>query len=130
MRKRRIILTTFAALALAISANAGMTERETTTTTTYRGTISELSPSSSTMIVKSETSPETMRYVFNEKTMFVDPAGNTVKVESIQHQPVTVFYEKEGDQMVVTKVVTQKSTPSQVIEKKSTTTTTTTGEDH
>ena len=68
-----------------------------------------------------------MRYVFNERTVFVDPAGNMVKMETIQNQPVTVYYEKQGEQMVVTKVVTQKPIPS-VVEKKTTTTTTTTGD--
>ena len=125
---RKVVLLTIAGLALAISASAEMTQSETTTTTKYSGTISELSPSSSTIVLKSESAPQPMKYVYNERTVFEDPAGHMVKVESIQNQPVTVFYEKQGEQMVVTKVVTQKSIPA-LVEKKTTTTTTTTGGD-
>jgi len=120
---RKIIFTTFAAVALAaVSANAEMAMKETTTTTSYSGTVSSLSPQSSTMIIKSESStPNTYRYT--EKTSWVDSAGATVSREMVQNQPVTVFYEKQGDAMVVTKVQTQKTVP--MLEKKTTTTTTT-----
>jgi len=124
---RRMVLGTLLALplALAVSASAGM-EQQTTTTTTYSGTISDVSPSSSTIILKSEGSPQTMtKYVYNDRTVWVDPAGNTVTTETVRNQPVTVYYEKEGDQMVVTKVVTQKPLPSRIIEQKTTTTKTT-----
>jgi hypothetical protein len=109
-------------LALAVSARAGMEQRETTTTTTYSGTVSEMSPSSSTIILKSDSSPQTVKYIYNDKTAWVDPAGNTVTMQTVRNQPVTIYYEKEGDQMVVTKVVTHKPLPSKIIEQKTTTT--------
>src|SRR2546427_3468251 len=61
---RRMVLGTLVALplALAVSASAGMEQREATTTTTYSGTISDVSPSSSTIVLKSEGSPQTMKY--------------------------------------------------------------------
>ena len=121
---RRIIATTVAAFALAaVSANADTMMKETTTSssTTYSGTVSALQPSDSTIILKTE-KQEPSKYVFTEKTMFVDPAGTTVTKESITNQPVTVYTEKQGDQMVVTKVVTKKSMPAPMIEKKTTTT--------
>ncbi len=117
---RRIVLGTLVALplALAVSASAGMEERETTTTTTYSGTISDVSPSNSTIILKSDDSPQTVKYLYNDKTVWVDPAGNTVTVESVRNQPVSIYYEKEGDQTVVTKVVTHKRLASKVVTHK------------
>jgi hypothetical protein len=126
---RRVILTTLAALAIGVSASAEMTQ-ETTTTTTYTGTVSSVSPSSSTIILKSDTAPETpLKYVYTERTSWVDAAGNTVVRESVQNQPVTIYFEKQGDQMVVSRVVMQKPlTAAPMVEKKTTTTTTTTTE--
>jgi hypothetical protein len=64
-----------------------------------------------------------MRYTFNEKTTFVDAAGNVVTQEAIRNQPVTVFYSKDGDHMMVSKVVVTKQAPT-MMEKRTTTTTT------
>jgi hypothetical protein len=124
---RRVMLRTLAALAFAVSASAEMTQE--TTTTTYTGTVSSVSPSSSTIIFKSDAASETPRkYVYTERTSWVDAAGNTVVRESVQNQPVTIYYEKQGDQMVVSRVVTQKPLTAPMVEKKTTTTTTTTTE--
>jgi hypothetical protein len=106
-------------LALAISARAGEQRQEMVTTTTYSGTVSEVSPSSSTIILKSESSPQAVEYVYNDKTVWLDSAGNQVTVEKVRHQPVTIYYKQDGDQMVVTKVISQKP---RVIEKETTTT--------
>ena len=114
-RKALVVLP----LALAISAHAAEQRQETVTTTTYSGTVSEVSPSSSTIVLKSESSPQTVEYVYNDKTVWLDSAGNQVTVEKVRHQPVTIYYQRDGDQMVVTKVVTQKP---RVIEKETTTT--------
>jgi hypothetical protein len=43
----------------------------------------------------------------------------------VRDQPATIFYEKQGDQMIVTKVITQKTTEPRVIEQRTTTTMTT-----
>ena len=101
------------------------TTKQVSSTTTYSGTVSEIQPSSSTIVIKSESAPEPMRYTFNEKTTFVDASGNVVTQEAIRNQPVTVFYSKDGDHMMVSKVVVTKQAPS-MMEKKTTTTTTTT----
>jgi len=119
---RRITLTTLGVLAVAaVSASADMTRE---TTTTYSGTISDLAPSSSTIVLRTEKAQEPTKYVYTEKTAWVDTSGNSVSRETVKNQPVTIYTEKQGDQVVVTKVVTQKSAP--VVEKKTTTTTTTT----
>jgi hypothetical protein len=122
---RRVMLTAFAALAVAaVSASADMTKE---TTTTYSGTVSSVSPSSSTIVMKSESAPAPQQYTFTEKTTWVDSAGNTVSREAIQNQPVTIYTEKQGDQIVVTKVVSQKTMSAPATVEKKTTTTTTTG---
>jgi len=121
--KKKILAATFAALAFsAVAAQADMTRE--TTTTTYSGTVSSLAPSSSTIILKTEKPEEPTKYVYTEKTAWVDSAGNSVSTETVQNQPVTVFTEKQGDQLVVTKVVTQKTISAPKVEKKTTTTTT------
>ena len=116
------ILTMSAALVLAVSANAEMVEK--TTTTRYSGTIAETSPSTSTIILK-EDSPKTVRYIYNDRTVWEDASGKTVRMETVRDQPATIFYEKQGDQMVVTRVITQKTTQPRVIEQRTTTTMTT-----
>src|ERR1044072_8994186 len=65
------------------------TTKQVSSSTTYSGTVSEIAPSSSTIVIKSESSPEPMRYTFNEKTTFVDAAGDVVTQEEIRNQPVT-----------------------------------------
>ncbi len=120
----RIILGTLVATAIAAPAFAEL--RETTSTTTYTGTVADVSPSSSTIVLDTGSGPES-KYSFNEKTVWVDAAGNTVKWQTVEHQPVTVFYEKQGDAMVVTKVVAQNGAAPVVapstVEKTTTTTT-------
>jgi len=119
---RRVILMTSAALVLAVSANAEMVEK--TTTTRYSGTIAETSPATSTIILK-EDSPKTVKYIYNDRTVWEDASGKTVRMETVRDQPATIFYEKQGDQMVVTKVITQKTEQPRVIEQRTTTTLTT-----
>ena len=116
---RKVMLTMSAALVLAVSANAEMVEK--TTTTRYSGTIAETSPSTSTIILK-EDSPKTVRYIYNDRTVWEDASGKTVRMETVRDQPATIFYEKQGDQMIVTKVITQKTTQPRVIEQRTTTT--------
>jgi hypothetical protein len=114
--KRAIVLTSALAgmlcLPAAQVAAAEIVEREVTqkSSTTYSGTVAELDPSSSTIILKSESSPSPMKYRYTEKTTFVDESGNEVKYEAIRNQPVTVHYLKEGDSMVVTRVMVTRPT--------------------
>ena len=102
-----------------------------TTTTLSAGTISEFSPES--IVIKTETSPEPVRYTYTKTTTYVDEAGAPVSMAVVKSGlPVTVYYVKEGDAMVASKVIVRKAAvvvPSvPVIEEKKTTTTTTTTE--
>lgn len=100
-----------------------------TSTTTTAGTISEFGPE--TIIVRSESSPTPIRYSYSKTTTYVDETGAPVSMELVKSGlPVTVYYTKDGDRMVASKVIVRKSagsssTPS-IEEKKTTTTTTTT----
>ncbi|MCE9608868.1 MAG: hypothetical protein K8R23_01440 [Chthoniobacter sp.] len=103
--------------------------KETTTTTTTAGTISEFGPE--TIIVRTETAPEPVRYTYSKTTTYVDETGAPVSIETVKSGlPVTVYYSKVGDRMVATKVIVRKAVvkPAPVIEEKKTTVTTTTTE--
>ena len=112
------------ALALAGLVTAATVDAQMVTTqktTTYTGTVSEVNPSSSTIILKSESSPQPQTYTYNKETIFTDETGKVVSYEAIKDSPVTVQYTSEGDRMIVTKVVKQPTT----VRKETTTTTTT-----
>jgi hypothetical protein len=100
-------------LAGAIGVRAD-TIRETTTekTTTFRGTVSEFAPGSSTIVLKSDSgSPSS--YQVSEKTTYVDQNGNVVSRETLRNQPVIVYtMPSEGGQTVVSKIVVDRSGPA------------------
>ena len=103
--------------------------KETTTTTNSAGTISEFGPE--TIIIRSETSPEPIRYSYTKTTTYVDETGAPVSIETVKSGlPVTVYYLKVGDKMVASKVIVRKVVvkAAPAIEEKKTTTTTTTTE--
>ena len=84
------------------------TATTTTSTTTTAGTISEFSPD--TIIVKSETAPEPIRYTYTKSTTYVDEAGAPVSMEMVKSGlPVTVYYTREGDRMIASKVIVRRT---------------------
>jgi hypothetical protein len=126
MKTRNIRLSVLSAVALfgaADLASAQTVVQETTTTSL--GTISEFSPE--TIVIRSETGPEPIRYRYTKTTTYVDEAGQPVSIETVKSGlPVTVYYTKVGDQMVASKVIVRKVVAAPAVEKKTTTTTTTT----
>ena len=133
MKQNNLMLTGAALLGLTlITANFTVAQtavKETITTTTTAGTISEFGPE--TIIIRSETSPDPVRYSYSKTTTYVDEAGAPVSIETVKSGlPVTVYYMKVGDKMVASKVIVRKAIvkPAAVIEEKKTTTTTTTTE--
>ncbi len=114
------------ALSLTFAGGAIAQTAVTTSTTTTAGTISEFGPE--TIVVRSETSPEPIRYSYSKSTTYVDETGAPVSMEVVKSGlPVTVHYIMEGDRMVANRVIVRKSTttsaPASVEEKKTTTTT-------
>jgi CRISPR/Cas system-associated exonuclease Cas4 (RecB family) len=107
-----------------ITSGQGSTQ---TTTTTSDGTISEFSPD--TIIVKTQDAAEPVRYSYSKSTTYVDESGNPVSMETVKSGlPVTVYYVKDGDNLVASKVIVKTSViqPAPVVQDSKTTTTTTT----
>jgi len=102
------------------------------TTVTSAGTISEFNPD--TIVVKSDDSAAPVHYTYSKTTTYVDQDGNPVSMETVKSGlPVTVYYIKDGDNLVASKVVVRKTVtmiqPAPAVQDtKSTTTTTTTGD--
>lgn len=126
---RKLISAAFFAL-LLVTANVSVAQvvvKETNTTTTSAGTISEFGPE--TIMIRSETSPEPVRYSYSKTTTYVDESGAPVSIETVKSGlPVTVHYVKVGDRMVASKVIVRKavSVPATpLVEEKRTSTTTT-----
>jgi len=88
---------------------ANVMHAETTTVTTSEGTITQFSPD--TIVIKSTTSTDPLTYSYTKTTTYVDEAGNPVATSTIKSGvPVTVYYDKNGNKMVATKVVVKKAT--------------------
>ncbi len=116
-------------VAVLIHSHASAQAVSTTTTTTSAGTISDFSGDS--IVIRTESAPEPIRYTYTKQTTYVDEAGTPVSMELVKSGlPVTVYYIKDGDRMVANKVIVRKRTTTTVpaadtvIEKKTTTTTT------
>jgi len=92
-------------------------------TTTNTGTIAAYTPGSDYITFRSTTDAAPVRYYYTKSTTILDPEGRTVEWSAIRPDlPATVYYVKDGDRVVVRKIVLSQP----VIEKKETTTTTTT----
>jgi hypothetical protein len=94
---------------MVLTTHSAFAQMETTTTTTRSGgTITSLSPDS--LSVRTETSAVPVHYSFTKTTTYVDENGNPISVETVRSgTPVTVYYDREGDQMVARKVVLLKA---------------------
>jgi hypothetical protein len=103
-------------------AAAGTTTTETATTTST-GTISTYTPGTDYITFRTSTDTAPARYYYSKDTTILDPEGRTVTWSAVRPDlPATVYYVRDGDRMVVRKIVLSKPT---VVEKETTTTTTT-----
>ena len=101
----------FAPQILAQGAVEEKTEKTTTTTTTTTttGTVSEFTPDG--IVIRTTTSSAPVSYSSTKTTTYVDESGKPVAVETVKSGvPVTVYYSKDGDKMVATKVVVKETT--------------------
>src|SRR5438309_5539277 len=104
-------------------AAAGTTTTETSTATST-GTISTYTPGTDYITFRTSTDAAPVRYYYSKDTTILDPEGHTVTWSAVRPDlPATVYYTRDGDRMLVRKIVLSKPA---VIEKKETTTTTTT----
>jgi len=122
-----------AASAIAVSAALAQTTTSVTTNvepasaelTTSTGSFATYTPGGEYFTFRTGTGAEPVKYYYTKETTVVDPAGQPVAWTDIRPDlPATVYYARQGDRMIVRKVVLAK--PVSVIEKKETTTTTTT----
>jgi len=82
----------------------GMTETATTTTTESFGTVTDFTPGDS-LILKTEAS-EPMHYKFGKTVTYVTSDGRVIEASKIRKDSkVRVHYIKDGDNMVVDKVI-------------------------
>lgn len=96
----------------------------TSSTTTAAGTITTYTPGGDSLMLRAGTTGTPVRYYYNRETTVLDPEGHVVTWSAVRPDvPATVYYVREGDRMIVRKVVLSKPT---VVEKETTTTTTTT----
>ena len=103
-------------------AAAGTTTTETSTTTST-GTISTYTPGTDYITFRTSTEAAPVRYYYSKDTTILDPEGQTVTWSAVRPDlPATVYYTRDGERMVVRKIVLSKPT---VTEKETTTTTTT-----
>ena len=83
----------------------------TTMTTSSSGTVSQLRPTSIAIKATPTSSPVT--YEFTDATTYFDEAGNPVDMQAMKSGvPVTVYYSKQGDKMVATKVIVKQTVPA------------------
>ena len=125
MSTKRFTSTLSLALAFGLLGSVSVSLAESTVTTTekttsYSGVVSDFNAGTSTIILKSETAPAPVSYTFTKETVFVDEQGKVVSQETIRNSPVTVEYIKEGDRMIVRRVVL--TTPTSGTRFKETTT--------
>ncbi len=106
---------------------AGTTVSETSTTTATV-TFATYTPGSDYFTFESRgTTGAPAKYYYDRNTTVLDPEGRTVTWSAVRpDMPATVYYVREGDRMIVRKVILTKA--PNVIEKQTTTTTTTTNE--
>jgi hypothetical protein len=103
---------------------AAGTEVTETSTTSAAGTITTYTPGSDYLTFRTGTTGAPVRYYYTKNTTVLDPEGRTVTWSAVRPDlPATVYYVREGDRMIVRKVVLSKPV---VVEKETTTTTTTT----
>ena len=102
------------------ATGTAVTEASTTTST---GTISTYTPGTDYITFRTSTEAAPARYYYSKDTTILDPEGHVVTWSAVRPDlPATVYYVREGDRMLVRKIVLSKPT---VTEKEKTTTTTT-----
>ena len=138
MKQTRLVKMLAAGAAFAVALGMAFAQETTTTTTTNpvtgattestvtsTGTIATYTPSSDYIMFRSTTDTAPVRYYYTKSTTILDPEGRTVTWSAIRPDlPATFYYVKEGDRMIVRKIVLTQ--PAATYEKKETTTTTTT----
>jgi hypothetical protein len=116
--------TTGVSATTSTTGTTGVTATTSTSTLDGTGVITSFTPGE-TFVVRSETSSSPVTYYTTKDVTVVDSTGAPVDVKYLRSDlPVKYTYVKQGDRMVVSKIIVQK--PVAEITKETTTTTTTT----
>jgi len=120
------LATTFAQTSSTTTTTRDAVTGTTTTevaTTSSTGTITAYTPDSDYISFRTTTDATPVKYYYTRDTTILDPAGQTVTWSAVRPDlPATVYYVREGDRMIVRKIVLSKPV---TVEKETTTTTTT-----
>jgi len=104
-------------------AATGTVVTEKTTTVDTSGTITEYRPGGDYFTLRAGTTGAPARFYYTNDAHVFDPEGHPLSWSVMRPDiPATVYYVREGDRMIVRKVVLSKPV---VVEKTTTTTTTT-----
>jgi hypothetical protein len=139
MKETRLVKMLAAGVACAVAAGMALAQESTTSTTstnpvtgttttetattTSTGTITAYTPGSDYITFRTTTDTAPVKYYYTKSTTILDPEGKTVTWSAVRPDlPATVYYAKEGDRVVVRKIVLSKPA---TVEKDTTTTTTT-----
>jgi len=135
MKETRLVKMLAAGVACVAAVTLALAQETTTTTTnaatgtttvattTSTGTITAYTPDSDYISFRTTTDATPVRYYYTKDTTILDPTGRTVTWSAIRPDlPATVYYVREGDRMLVRKIVLTK--PVTTIDKETTTTTT------
>lgn len=128
MKKLTLFAFTLTLVIAPIGSFAAQQSQTTVTRTETAGTVSEVNPD--TLVIRSESSPNPVVYTYTNKTNYINERGEPVSMETVRSGlPVTVYYTRNGSQMVADKVLVHQTTTTTsekpMIEEKKTTTTTT-----
>lgn len=105
---RRLTSVSLCLLLTLGAARLAFAQAVVQTTTTSTGTISEFDPN--TIVIRTSTSTDPIRYVSTKTTTYVDENGVPVSIETVKSgAPATVYYVTEGNRMVASKVVVKKA---------------------
>ena len=86
------------------TGTSGATEKTTTTTTESTGTVTEFTPGQA-LILKTEAA-EPLHYKFGKTVTYVTSDGKVIEASKVRKDSkVRVHYIKEGDDMLVDKVI-------------------------
>jgi len=139
MKETRLVKMLAAGVACAVAVGMALAQESTTSTTTTNpvtgttttetatttstGTITAYTPGSDYITFRTTTDTAPVKYYYTKSTTILDPEGKTVTWSAVRPDlPATVYYAKEGDRVVVRKIVLSKPA---TVEKDTTTTTTT-----
>jgi hypothetical protein len=104
-------------------AATGTVVTQTTSTTDTSGRITQYTPGSDYFTLRAGTTGAPARFYYTNDAHVFDPEGHPLSWSVLRPDiPATVYYVREGDRMIVRKVVLIKPV---VVEKETTTTTTT-----